>query len=221
MKHSLFKSNSQNTKNNQKVSPTFKFFLEMGPLVIFFLANYKGRWLINNVELFKHFDKPIYPATFIFMVAIVITLSLSWIIVRTISIIPLISGLLVIVFGFLTLWLKDDTFIKVKPTIINSLFSLMLLGSLLLKKQLLRYVFDSAFKITDEGWQILTYCWALFFAFLALLNEIIWRNFSNDFWATFKVFGVVPITILFVMIHLPIIIKYSDFSPIEDDESNS
>ncbi|KEG21281.1 septation protein A [Bartonella bacilliformis] len=223
MKHFLFEPNSQNTQNNQKASPSpiFKFFFEMGPLIVFFLAHYKGGWLINNVELFKHFDKPIYPATFIFMVAIIIALSLSWIIARTIPIMLLISGLLILVFGFLTLWLNDDTFIKMKPTIINSLFSFMLFGSLLFNKLLLRYIFDSAFKITEKGWKKLTYCWAFFFAFLALLNEVIWRNFNDDFWVTFKVFGVVPIAILFIIVQFPIIIKYSDNSLIKDDESNS
>ncbi|MCZ2327921.1 septation protein A [Bartonella sp. F02] len=227
MKNSFFETNSQNntenTNNNQKkaLSQKLRFFLEMGPLIIFFLANYKGEWLINNIELFKSFDKPIFPATAIFMIAIVISLILSWIIARTIPVMPLISGIFILVFGFLTLWLHNDTFIKMKPTIINMLFAAILFGGMLFKKALLSYVFDSALKLDDLGWKKLTYNWAFFFFFLAILNEIIWRNFSDDFWASFKVFGIMPITILFTLMQMPIILKHSKKTLIENNESNS
>ncbi|WP_455476104.1 septation protein A [Bartonella sp. B17] len=225
MKQSFSKSNSNNNHNlktisdNQKtsLSPTFKFFLEMGPLVVFFIANYKGEWLINNIEIFKSFNKPIFPATAIFMVAIVVALSISWVIARKIPVMPLISGVFVLVFGSLTLWLHNDTFIKMKPTIINIMFALILFGGILLKKPLLRYAFDSTLKLNDLGWQKLTYRWAFFFTFLALLNEVVWRNFSDNFWTSFKVFGVMPITVIFIITQMPTIIKYSkDFLPKEN-----
>ncbi|MEL6089387.1 septation protein A [Bartonella schoenbuchensis] len=226
MKHS--KSNSSNNPNLKNIknsretsSPTLKLLLEMGPLVVFFLANYKGQWLINNIGLFKSFNKPIFPATAVFMIAIIIALSLSWFIMRKIPIVPLISGIFVLVFGFLTLWLHNDTFIKMKPTIINSLFALILFGGLLFKKPLLRYVFDSTLKMNDIGWQKLTYRWAFFFVFLAALNEVIWRNFSDNFWASFKVFGVMSITLIFMLSQITIIMKYSTTPLIKKDKSNS
>ncbi|MBX4336001.1 septation protein A [Bartonella raoultii] len=215
--------NSKDIDKNKKapLSPTLKFFLEMGPLVAFFLANYKGEWLINNIEIFKNFEKTLFPATAIFMVAIIISLILSWILARNIPIMPLISGIFVLVFGSLTLWLHNETFIKMKPTIINSLFAFILFGGLFLKKSLLRYVLDSTLKLDDIGWQKLTYRWAFFFIFLALLNEIIWRNFSDNFWTSFKVFGVMPITILFMIIQMPLIMKHSQGLFTEKNKSDS
>ncbi|WP_336278679.1 septation protein A [Bartonella sp. CB175] len=214
---------SKNTDTNKKnsLSPTFKFFLEMGPLVVFFIANYKGEWLINNIELFKNFNKPIFPATALFMVAIVIALSLSWILARKIPVMPLISGIFVLIFGFLTLWLNNDTFIKMKPTIINCIFSLILFGGIFFEKPLLRYAFDSTLKLDDLGWKKLTYRWAFFFIFLAFLNEIVWRNFSDNFWTSFKVFGVMPITVLFMLLQMPIIIKHSKDFLKEEKNSDS
>lgn len=221
--HSYNNHNSRNMNNNQKkpLSPTLKFILEMGPLVAFFLANYKGEWLINNIGLFKNFNKPIFPATAIFMVTIIVALSLSWILARKIPIMPLISGIFVLVFGFLTLWLHNDTFIKMKPTIINSLFALILFGGMFFKKPLLRYALDSTLKLDDLGWQKLTYRWAFFFVFLALLNEIIWRNFSDNFWTSFKVFGVMPLTVLFMLTQMPLILKHSQGLFTERDKSDS
>ncbi|WP_455481971.1 septation protein A [Bartonella sp. B35(2025)] len=215
--------NLKNIHDNQKLPPSqkLKFFLEMGPLVVFFLANYKGEWLINNIRLFKSFSKPIFPATAIFMVAIIVALSLSWILTRKIPIMPLISGIFVIFFGFLTLWLHNDTFIKMKPTIINILFAFILFAGIFFKKSLLRYVFDSTFKLDDLGWKKLTYRWAFFFVFLAFLNEVVWRNFSDDFWASFKVFGVMPITVLFMFLQLPIIIKHSKNLFTKEDKPDS
>ncbi|MET3559496.1 intracellular septation protein [Bartonella japonica] len=229
MKKSSLKSNSYNNPNLKNInksqksnfSPTVKFLLEFGPLVVFFLANYKGNWLLNNIGLFKNFSKPIFPATAIFMVTIVIALSLSWILARKIPIMPLISGIFVLVFGFLTLWLHNDVFIKMKPTIINSLFALILFCGMCLKKPFLRYAFDSTLKLDDLGWEKLTYRWAFFFVFLALLNEVIWRNFSDNFWTNFKVFGIMPITILFTITQMPLILKHSKGLFTEENKSDS
>lgn len=211
MTKSLFEPDPHDAKAvaDMHMSPALKLILEMGPLVVFFFANYKGEWLIKHVSLFQGFDKPIFPATAIFMVAIVIALVASWAIARKLPVMPLISGVFVLIFGFLTLWLHNDTFIKMKPTIINMLFGLILFGGLAFKKSLLGYVLDSAFQLDDEGWKLLTLRWAWFFVFLAILNELIWRNFSNDFWTTFKVFGVMPITIIFMIAQMPIIMKHA------------
>ncbi|CDO47689.1 septation protein A [Bartonella henselae] len=229
MKKSFFEHNSYNNHDSKNIntnpkaplSPTLKFFLEMGPLVIFFLANYKGEWLINNIEIFKRFNKPLFPATAIFMMAIIVALVLSWILARKIPIMPLISGIFVLVFGSLTLWLHNDTFIKMKPTIINSLFALVLFGGLFFKKPLLRYIFDSTFKLDDLGWKKLTYRWAFFFIFLAVLNEVIWRNFSDNFWTNFKVFAIMPITVFFMLTQMPLIMKHSKDLFKEEDKTNS
>lgn len=220
MNKSIFEPDPQDGKavENLHMSPVLKLVLEMGPLVVFFFANYKGEWLINNIGLFSGFEKPIFPATAIFMAAIVIALIVSWTIARKIPVMPLISGIFVLVFGFLTLWLHNDTFIKMKPTIINTLFGLILFGGLAFKKSLLGYVLDSAFQLDAEGWRKLTYRWAWFFIFLAVINELIWRNFSDDFWTTFKVFGVMPITIIFMVAQMPIIMKHAT-TPIANNQT--
>lgn len=216
MNKSIFEPDPQDTKavQNMHMSPTLKLVLELGPLVIFFFSNYKGEWLLQNVSIFRHFDKPIFPATAIFMVAIVVALIASWIVSKKLPIMPLVSGLFVLIFGFLTLWLHDDTFIKMKPTIINVLFGIILFGGLYFKKSLLGYVLDSAFQLTAEGWRKLTYRWACFFIFLAVINELVWRNFSDEFWASFKVFGVMPITLIFMVAQMPMIMKYA-ITPLE------
>lgn len=155
------------------------------------------------------------------MMAIIVALVLSWILARKIPIMPLISGIFVLVFGSLTLWLHNDTFIKMKPTIINSLFALVLFGGLFFKKPLLRYIFDSTFKLDDLGWKKLTYRWAFFFIFLAVLNEVIWRNFSDNFWTNFKVFAIMPITVFFMLTQMPLIMKHSKDLFKEEDKTNS
>jgi intracellular septation protein len=143
------------------------------------------------------------------MVATVIALGISWALTRTLPIMPLISGIVVLVFGALTLWLHNDTFIKMKPTIVNTLFGAILLGGLFFGKSLLGYVFDSAFRLDAEGWKKLTFRWGLFFIFLAVANEVVWRNFSTDAWVSFKVWGIMPITVVFTLLQMPLIQKHS------------
>jgi len=211
MNQTIFEPDPQDIKAVEKMhmSPALKFTLEMGPLLVFFLVNFRGQWLIDNVPLFSSFDKPIYPATAVFMIAIVIALAVSWGIARKIPVMPLVSGVFVLVFGFLTLWLHDDIFIKMKPTLINTLFALILFGGLLFKKSLLGYVMDSALKLDAEGWCKLTVRWAWFLLFLAVLNEVVWRNFSNEFWTSFKVFGTMPITIIFMIMQAPLLMRHA------------
>ena len=122
---------------------------------------------------------------------------------------PLVSGVVVMVFGGLTLWLHDDLFIKMKPTIVNTLFGAVLLGGLLFGRSLLGYVFDSAFQLDAEGWRKLTFRWGVFFLFLAVLNEVVWRNFSLDTWVAFKVWGNMPLTLVFTFSQMPLIMRHS------------
>ncbi len=203
-------------KKNE-INPILKFALELGPLLVFFFANSKGEQLAEQFPILSSFGGPIFIATGLFMIAMVISLAVSLLLTRTLPIMPLVTLAVVLVFGGLTLYLQDDTFIKMKPTIVNALFAAVLLIGLYFGKSLLAYVFESAFKITDEGWRILTLRWGLFFIFLAVLNEVVWRNFSTDFWVSFKVWGTMPITMIFAMFQMTIVTRYA--LPEEDEES--
>ena len=203
-------------KKNE-INPILKFALELGPLLVFFFANSKGEQLAEQFPILSSFGGPIFIATGLFMIAMVISLAVSLLLTRTLPMMPLVTLAVVLVFGGLTLYLQDDTFIKMKPTIVNALFAAVLLIGLYFGKSLLAYVFESAFKITDEGWRILTLRWGLFFIFLAVLNEVVWRNFSTDFWVSFKVWGTMPITMIFAMFQMTIVTRYA--LPEEDEES--
>jgi len=192
-----------------EINPLLKLALELGPLLVFFFANSRGEWIAEKVPALATLGGPLFVATALFMVATAIALLASWFLTRTIPIMPLVSGGVVFVFGALTLFLQNDTFIKMKPTIVNSLFAVVLLGGLAFGKSLLGYVFDSAFKLDAEGWRKLTLRWGLFFIFLAITNEVVWRMFSTDFWVAFKVWGIMPITVLFTMSQMPLIMRHS------------
>ncbi|MBK0019790.1 septation protein A [Brucella pseudogrignonensis] len=211
MEHPVFERDpSQKTEAERKeVPPLLKLALELGPLLVFFFANARGESLIERFPVLGQIGEPIFLATALFMVATVIALAISWSMTRTLPMMPLISGIVVLVFGALTLWLHNDTFIKMKPTIVNTLFGAILLGGLLFGKSLLGYVFDSAFKLDAEGWRKLTFRWGLFFIFLAIANEVVWRNFSTDAWVSFKVWGIMPITIVFTLSQMPLIQKHT------------
>jgi intracellular septation protein len=193
----------------KEINPLLKLVLELGPLMVFFFANARGEWLIERFPALSNIGEPIFIATALFMAATAIALAASWILVRSLPIMPLISGIVVLIFGALTLWLHNETFIKMKPTIVNALFGIILLGGLYFGKSLLGYVFDSAFKLNAEGWRKLTMRWGIFFIFLAVLNEVVWRSFSTDFWVAFKVWGTMPITLLFTFAQMPLVMKYS------------
>lgn len=193
----------------KEIQPLLKLALELGPLLVFFFANARGEMLQEKFPVLASIGEPIFLATALFMVATVLALAISWSLTRTLPIMPLISGIVVLVFGALTLWLHNDTFIKMKPTIVNTLFGVILLGGLAFGKSLLGYVFDSAFKLDAEGWRKLTFRWGLFFLFLAVINEVVWRSFSTDTWVSFKVWGVMPITVLFTLLQMPLIQKHT------------
>jgi len=198
-----------NDPTRKELSPLLKLALELGPLAVFFLFNARGEQIAAAFPVLQSVGKPIFLATAAFMVAISVSLVVSLWLTRRLPIMPLVSGAVVLVFGALTLWLHDELFIKLKPTIVNCLFGTVLLGGLLFGKSLLGYVFDSAFRLTDEGWRKLTFRWGVFFFVLAIINEIVWRSFSTDFWVSFKVFGIMPITLLFTLTQLPLIQKHA------------
>ena len=193
----------------KEMNPLLKLALELGPLMMFFFANARGEWLVDTWPGLGLLGGPIFLATGLFMAATAISLTVSWALVRSLPIMPLVSGVVVFVFGALTLYLQDEIFIKMKPTIVNTLFGGVLLGGLVFGKSLLGYVFDSAFKLDAEGWRKLTLRWGVFFFFLAVVNEVVWRNFSTDAWVAFKVWGIMPITIVFTMTQMPLIMRHS------------
>jgi intracellular septation protein len=180
------------TKKTQ-LNPFVKLALDIGPLILFFVVNAKAG---------------IFAATGAFMVAVVVALVVSYVLIRRFPVMTMVSAVIVMVFGSLTIFLHDDTFIKMKPTLIYLLFAGVLGGGLLLRKPLLSIVFDSVFHLTDEGWRKLTIRWAVFFLVMAVLNEIVWRTQSTDFWVSFKLFGFVPLTFLFAIAQLPLMKKH-------------
>ena len=196
-----------NTPGQKPVNPLLKVALEAGPLAVFFLAHARGEWLAAKFPVLAVLGGPLFAATALFAVATVISLVVSLALTRRLPILPLVSGIVVLIFGGLALWLHDETFIKMKPTIINGLLGGALLGGLAFGKPLLGYVFDSAFRLTDEGWRKLTLRWGVYLIFLAVLNEVVWRTVATDTWVTFKVFGLVGLTFVFTLSQLPLITR--------------
>ena len=173
--------------------PLFKLATELGPLIVFFFANAKFN---------------LFVATGAFMVAIVAAMIASYVVVRHVPMMAIVTAVIVLVFGTLTLVLHDETFIKVKPTIVYGLFAAVLGGGLLFGRSFIAIMFDQVFNLTPKGWRILTMRWALFFLGMAILNEFIWRTQSTDFWVNFKVFGAIPITMAFALFQMPVIKRY-------------
>lgn len=168
--------------------------LEIGPLILFFVVT--AKWEIRT-------------GTIVFMIATAIAVpSYRWMEGRW-PIMPMIGGFFVLVFGGLTIYLDNSIFIKLKPTIVNCLFGLILGGGLLvLKRPLLKPIFGAAFQLTDEGWRKLTFRWALFFFLLAIVNEIAWRNLSDATWAASKAFVSFPLTMVFAFFQIPLLKRY-------------
>jgi len=198
-----------------QLHPGLKLVLDLGPLVLFFLANSRPALFLPLVSPILPADiasgerAGIFDATAVFMVAIVAALAISYALTRHLPVMPLVTAVVVLVFGSLTLVLHDELFIKLKPTIIYVLFGAVLLGGLAWRKPLLGMVFDSVFHLTDEGWRKLTLRWALFFFGMAILNEIVWRTQSTTFWVNFKLLGALPLTFLFGALQYPLLTKYA------------
>jgi intracellular septation protein len=168
----------------REMPPLLKLAIEMGPLVAFFAANAWGG---------------IFWATGVYMIAAAIALAISWMLTRRIAIVPIVTLGFVVAFGALTLILADETFIKVKVSIINALFGAILMTGLAMGRPLLKLAFGEAVKLDPEGWRKLTIRWSLFFFAMAGLNEVVWRTVTTDAWVNFKVFGLLPLTVIFAL----------------------
>ncbi len=185
------------------IHPLLKLALEFGPLAVFFFANSYGDRLFGVAS-----DRRIFVATGIFIVASLVALAASRILMGYLPRMAIVNAVVVTVFGGLTIALDDAFFIKVKPTIVNALFGCVLLGGLYFGRSLLALVLESVMQLDEEGWRKLTLRWGLFFFVLAALNEIVWRTQSQDFWVAFKVWGVMPLTMVFALAQTPLILKH-------------
>jgi len=173
--------------------PLFKLATELGPLMVFFVANAKFN---------------LFVATGAFMVAVIAAMIASYAVTRHVPMMAIVTAAVVIVFGTLTLVLHDETFIKVKPTIVYTLFAAILGGGLLFGRSFIAIMFDQMFNLTPQGWRVLTLRWSLWFLAMAVLNEIIWRTQSTDVWVTFKAFGMAPLTMVFAVTQMPLIKRH-------------
>ena len=167
-----------------------KFTLELGPLALFFLSYAKFG---------------IFVATWVMMAGVLVTLTVSYWKLRRLPTMPLVTAVIVVIFGGMTQYLHDPTFVKIKPTVLYLLFSGALFFGIVFKKPMLQIMFDGALHLTAEGWRKLTWRWAIFFVVLAVLNEIIWRTMSEEHWVMFKSFGFLPITVIFALAQAPLI----------------
>ena len=171
----------------------YKLLIDIGPLAVFFIFYTRSG-----------LQASILP----FMVATVIAVLFSYVLEKKIPIMPTVGAGIVLLFGGLTIYFDNDIFFKMKPTIINVLFAIVLYGGILINKPLLKYLLGAALKLEEAGWKILTQRWIGFFIALAVLNEIVWRTQTTDIWVNFKVFGILPITFIFTMTQFPLIKKY-------------
>lgn len=186
----------------RKIDPTLKFALELGPLALFFLAFWKFG---------------IFVATATMMVAVLVTLAVSYIKLRRLPLMPMVTAVIVLIFGGMGLLFHNDTFIKIKPTVLYCLFSAALFFGLAFRRPMLEIMFDGALRLTPAGWRILTWRWAFFFLFLAVLNEYVWRHYSESAWVTFKTFGFMPLTVAFALAQTPVIMKHESKEAPEDE----
>ena len=178
-----------------EAAPWSKLIIELGPLLVFFGGNAWGG---------------IFFGTAAFMVATLLSLAVARVRYHKVPVMPLVSAAIVFVFGGLTLYLQDETFIKLKPTIVYSMFAVLLAAGLLLRKPLLELLFGQAFTLSEDGWRKLTFRWTVFFVAMAIVNELVWRNFSTDAWVSFKAFGFLPLTVLFAIAQVPLMQRYGE-----------
>ncbi|MGP8233146.1 MAG: septation protein A [Methylovirgula sp.] len=194
--------------------PWLKMTLEIGPLILFFFANARPKLfapyahLVLPPHLLIGENAGLFTATAVLIPAVLIALVVSFIQKRRLPVMPLVTAILVIIFGALTIYFQDPRFIKMKPTILYLVFGGALLGGLYLKKPILEIVLDNAMPLTEQGWRILTLRWGLFFLALAILNEIVWRTQSNNVWVAFKFPGTVILIFLFTLAQVPLMLKH-------------
>ena len=170
-----------------------KLSLDLGPLLIFFAA-------------FKYLG--IFMATAAFMVAVIVALGIGYAFEKKLSPMPIFTALLVVIFGGLTLYLQNDLFIKMKPSVLYAFFGALLLGGLRFNRLFIKYVFGQAFELDDAGWRKLTIRWGIFFLALAALNELVWRLTSTETWVAFKVWGIIPLLFVFALAQTPLVMKH-------------
>ena len=176
--------------------PVIKFLTDFGPLLIFFIIYFKNG---QNLKL------AIPP----FVIATLLSLAIIYVLDKKIPMMPLTSGIIITLFGSLTLYFDNKIFFYMKPTIINLLFaSILLFGKYFTKKPLLKVFFNNSLHLEDEGWQKLNYRWIGFFIFVAILNEFVWRTQVEAVWVNFKVWGLLPISFIFIALQIPLINKY-------------
>lgn len=180
-------------KSGRTIPPLIKLGLDLGPLVVFFFAN----WMWG-----------IFPATAVFMVAMLASVATGIVVERKLSPMPLITGGLVLVFGGLTLWLANETFIKIKPTILYTIFACVLIGGLAMGRLFIKTLLSATFNLPDRAWRVLTWRWAIYFFAIAVANEIVWRNATTDQWVAFKVWGIFPLTLLFAFAQTPFLLRH-------------
>ncbi|MGF1553745.1 MAG: septation protein A [Paracoccaceae bacterium] len=201
-------------------SPLLKTLLEFGPLAVFFVAFQMGEDILSSGSVrailgpvvdgpaLSGESGPLFVATAAFMVVTPIALAVSWWTMRQLPRMAVVTAIVVAVFGGLTLWLQDETFIKMKPTIVNGLFALALGIGLLRGQSYIQYLLDGALALDREGWMIFTRRWCGFFVFMAVLNELVWRTQSTEFWVAFKTFANLPITFVFMICQVPLIRRH-------------
>lgn len=183
----------QTSPQEAGAAPWTRLAIEAGPLAVFFI--------VNSLQ-------GIMWGTAVFMLATTVSVILSIRLEKRWPIMPIVSCFFVLLFGGLTLALNDDLFIKLKPTIVNLLFAAVLFVGLALRRQVLKVLLGTLMELTDLGWRLLTWRWAVFFVFLAALNEIVWRTMSTDFWVSFKLFGILPLTLAFSAAQIPLLLRH-------------
>ena len=185
------------------IDPMLKLALELGPLACFFVASYRFN---------------LHVATGVLMAGVVVALAASYWLTRRLPIMPVVTAIAVLVFGALTFYFDNPVFIKMKPTVVNCIFGAALLGGLAFGKPLLPIVLDSALHLDETGWRKLTFRWGVFFFVLAALNEVVWRTQSDVFWAGFKVFGTMPLTLMFALSQVPLIMRHEAKPAVPQEE---
>lgn len=170
-----------------------KLAIELGPLLVFFIT---------------YVAYGIYPATAAIMVATIFSVAASIILFRKISPVPVVTAVILCVFGGMAFWWKDPRFLYVKPTIVNLLFAAVLGAGLMARRPVIKYLLGSQVQLTDDGWRKLSVRWMIFFVFLAVLNEFVWRYFSEATWVSFKAFGILPLTIVFAAAQIGLLKRY-------------